>query len=138
MKFRNFQEAPPVQMQLAPMIDIVFLLLIFFLVTWNYSRENELKISVPTADQSKDPRRRFGEQLINVTKDGGVVVNGKQMDDERLYQSLKQVADLRPDQSVILRGDSSVAYEHIVRVLNVCYRAKIFNVAFAAKLPDQP
>ena len=76
MKFRNTNETAPATLQLAPMIDVVFLLLIFFLVTWSYARfENELDISVPAADESQDPKRRFGEQIINVTEDGRVVVN---------------------------------------------------------------
>ena len=121
-------------MQFAPMIDIVFLLLIFFLVTWSHARfENELDISVPKADESTDPRRRFGEQIINVTKDGNVIINSVTMDDDELLESLNAVAELRPDQSIILRGDMEVAYQHIVRVLNICHKAKIYNVAFASK-----
>lgn len=133
MKFRNTSENNAANLQLAPMIDVVFLLLIFFLVTWSYARfENELDISVPAADESQDPRRRFGEQIINVTKDGRVVVNSVEMGDTELLEALLAVAELRPDQSIILRGDAAVAYEHIVRVLNICHKAKIYNVAFAS------
>lgn len=139
MKFRTTTENGQAALQLAPMIDVVFLLLIFFLVTWSYARfENELDISVPAADESEDPRRRFGEQIINVTKDGRVVVNSVEMDDTELLEALDAVAELRPDQSIILRGDASVAYEHIVRVLNICHKAKIYNVAFASKKEATP
>ena len=138
MRFRNpANEAPPAAMQLAPMIDVVFLLLIFFLVTWTYARETELDISVPKADESTEPRRRFGEQIINVTKSGQVVVNSVEMDDQELLEALQSVAELRPDQSVILRGDGEVQYQHIARVLNICHKAKIYNVAFAATKRSQ-
>jgi biopolymer transport protein ExbD len=131
MKFRATTENVPPTLQLAPMIDVVFLLLIFF-VTWSQSRESELDISVPAADESKDPQRRFGEQIINLTADGRVIVNSAEMGDSDLLGALNAVAELRPDQSIILRGDSTVAYEHIVRVLNICHKAKIYNVAFAS------
>lgn len=139
MKFRKFSvENQAAGMQMAPMIDVVFLLLIFFLVTWSYARfETELDISVPTADESQEPRRRFGEQIINVTKTGEVVINSVEMNDQELLDALLEVSQLRPDQSVILRGDAETAYEHIVRVLNICYKAKIFNVAFASKPPEK-
>ena len=88
MKFRNTNETAPATLQLAPMIDVVFLLLIFFLVTWSYARfENELDISVPAADESQDPKRRFGEQIINVTEDGRVIVNSAEMGDTELLCS---------------------------------------------------
>ena len=132
MKFRNKNETAPATLQLAPMIDVVFLLLIFFLVTWSYARfENELDISVPAADESQDPKRRFGEQIINVTEDGRVVVNSAEMGDTELLDALQLVAELRPDQSIILRGDQAADYKHIVRVLNICHKAKIYNVAFS-------
>ncbi len=133
MNFHRRRASIQPALQLAPMIDVVFLLLIFFLVTWSYARfENELDISVPKADESQDPRRRFGEQIINVTKDGTVIVNSVEMGDAELLDALNAVAEIRPDQSIILRGDASADYEHIVRVLNICHKAKIYNVAFAS------
>ena len=133
MRFRSTSDTPQATLQLAPMIDVVFLLLIFFLVTWSYARfENELDISVPAADESKDPKRRFGEQIINVTEDGRIIVNSVEMSDDELLESLSAVAELRADQSIILRGDKATDYEHIVRVLNICHKAKIYNVAFAS------
>ena len=132
MKFRTTTENAPATIHLAPMIDVVFLLLIFFIVTWSFARfEKELGISVPSADESQDPRRRIGEQLINVTRDGRVVVNSVDMEDDELLEALQAVAALRPDQSIILRGDRMAAYEYIVRVLNICHKAKIYNVSFA-------
>ena len=133
MRFRSTSDTPQATLQLAPMIDVVFLLLIFFLVTWSYARfENELDISVPAADESQDPQRRFGEQIINVTEDGRIIVNSVEMSDDELLESLNAVAEIRPDQSVILRGDKAAAYEHIMRVLNICHKAKIYNIAFAS------
>ena len=139
MKFRNTNDTAPATLQLAPMIDVVFLLLIFFLVTWSYARfENELDISVPAADESQDPKRRFGEQIINVTEDGRVIVNSVEMGGEELLGALNAVAELRPDQSIILRGDGDAAYKHIARVLNICHKAKIYNVAFASTKTPSP
>ena len=137
MKFRSIHRPEVPSIQLAPMIDVVFLLLIFFLVTWSYARfDTELDISVPKADESKDPKRRIGELMINVRADGTVIVNAAPMDDEELLAALGAVAELRPDQSIILRGDENAAYKHIARVLNICHKVKIYNVAFAAAKPQ--
>ena len=138
MRFRNYATAAPAQMQLAPMIDIVFLLLIFFIVTWSYARfETELDVSVPAASESEDPKRSIGEIIVNVREDGTIVVEGREETGASLFERLSAITERFEDQAVILRGDKSVSYEHIVKTLNVCKEAGIWNIAFATILPDQ-
>ncbi len=114
------------------MVDIVFLLLIFFLVTWNFARqETELDVKVPTAKEGKESRRAVGEVIINVKSDGTILMNRRVMTGEELGKTLKKISELYPDQAVILRGDESADYRHIVAVLDICRAANIWNVAFA-------
>ena len=125
-------------MQFAPMIDIVFLLLIFFIVTWSYARfETEIDISVPAAAEGKSPKRSIGEIIVNVKKDGGIFVEGKVNSEDELLATLSQVSREYKDQAVILRGDKETAFDHIVSVLNVCQKAGIWNVAFATNQPSK-
>ena len=137
MKFRH-EPLDRTEMQFAPMIDIVFLLLIFFIVTWSYARfETEIDISVPAAAEGKSPKRSIGEIIVNVKKDGAIFVEGKDTSDDELLATLTQVAREYKDQAVILRGDKETAFDHIVAVLNVCQRAGIWNVAFATMQPPK-
>ncbi len=124
-------------MQIAPMIDVVFLLLIFFIVTWNFSRyETELDVTVPVAREGKESRRSVGEIIVNVKADGQILVNRQKLDDQQLLAKLQQIAALYPDQAVILRGDQNVSYNHIVNVLDICREAKIWNILFATSKPE--
>ena len=119
------------------MVDIVFLLLIFFLVTWNFSRnETELDVKVPKAREGKETRRAVGEVILNVKSNGTVVMNRRQMNAKELQDTLQKIASLYPDQAVILRGDESTDYRHVVEVLDTCRRANIWNVAFATSRPE--
>lgn len=137
MNFRNRSQPVETGFQLAPMIDIVFLLLIFFIVTWNFARwESELDVQVPSAEESEETRRAVGEIIVNVRADGTVVVNRQEMDADQLLDRLQRIASLYPDQAVILRGDERVEYHHIVQVLDICRRANIWNVAFATARPE--
>ena len=127
----------PMEMQFAPMIDIVFLLLIFFIVTWTYARfETEIDISVPAAAAGKAPKRSVAEIIVNVKKDGAIFVEGSQNSDDELLATLTQITRDYPDQAVILRGDKETAFDHIVAVLNVCQKAGIWNVAFSTVRPS--
>ncbi len=139
MKFQSQFGSERTGIQLAPMIDIVFLLLIFFIVLWNYARfETEIDISVPAASSGENPQRTIGEIVVNVRKDGEIIVEGLSKSDPELLGMFKNIVEAYPDQAVILRGDREAAFDHIVRVLNVCQQAGIWNVSFATAPPEPP
>jgi biopolymer transport protein ExbD len=124
------------------MIDIVFLLLIFFIITWNFARfETEIDISVPASEAAEDPNRKIGEIIVNVSRDGEIIVNSKTLSEAELLNTFGRVVKLRPDQPIILRGDRGTEYANIMRVLDICKKAGIWNVAFATNRPtvtEQP
>jgi len=72
-----------------------------------------------------------------VTANGTIIVNRQQKSPQDLLEQLKKLSQLYPDQAVIVRGDQSVDYKHIVDVLDICRQADIWNVAFATGKPDQ-
>ena len=133
MKFQT-RQLEPAAMQLAPMIDIVFLLLIFFIVTWQFSRsETEMKISVPSSQEGADPKRVLGEIIVNVRVTGEVVVEGQGMSQAQLKQKLSAIAKQHQNQPVRLRGDSKAEYQTIVEVIDTCQKAGIWNISFATQ-----
>jgi len=133
VKFRETTSAQPAEMQLAPMIDVVFLLLIYFVVSWNFAKfEAEVNISVPKSEDSNPSEPPPGEIVIAVAPDGRVQVNRQTMTREQLYEKLSRVASLFPGQAIILRGDEEAEFTHVMAVLDTCQKAGIWNVAFAA------
>ena len=118
--------------QLAPLVDVLLLLLIFFLLTWNAARnENELDVKVPKASAAKEKAAPIGDIIVNVKADGNVVVNRRTLTSEELTEMLKSLVQLYPEQAVVIRGDEAGAYKNIVGVLNICSEAGVSNVAFA-------
>jgi biopolymer transport protein ExbD len=135
MKFSS-RQPEPAGIQLAPMIDIVFLLLIFFIVTWQFSRsETELNVSVPTAEEGAELTRPKGEIIINVLSDGVIRVEGATVDLAQLHDKLSAIARQFENQPVRIRGDGSVAYQRIVEVIDTCQKAGIWNISFATQRP---
>ena len=136
MKFSS-RQPEPASMQLAPMIDIVFLLLIFFIVSWQYTRsETELSVSVPTAEEGVQKSRVRGEIIINVLADGTLRVEGSAVDLIRLREKLTLVAKQFKNQPVRIRGDGGVAYQRIVEVIDTCQKSGIWNISFATQRPE--
>jgi biopolymer transport protein ExbD len=118
--------------QLAPLVDVLLLLLIFFLMTWNAARnENELDVKVPKASAAKEKMAPIGDVIVNVKADGNVVVNRRSLSGAELSELLKGLVQLNADQAVVIRGDEAGAYKNIVNVLNICSEVGVTNVAFA-------
>ena len=118
--------------QLAPLVDVLLLLLIFFLMTWNAARnENELDVKVPKASAAKEKMAPIGDVIVNVKADGNVVVNRRNLSTNELTDLLKGLVQLNADQAVVIRGDEAGAYKNIVNVLNICSESGVTNVAFA-------
>ena len=118
--------------QLAPLVDVLLLLLIFFLLTWNAARnENELDVKVPKAASAKEKVAPIGDVVVNVKSDGNVVVNRRTLSETELSELLKGLVQLNAEQAVVIRGDEAGAYKNIVSVLNICSEAGVTNVAFA-------
>ncbi len=131
----NLRSHAPLQhpgIQLAPLVDVLLLLLIFFLLTWNAARnENELDVKVPKASAAKEKSAPVGDVVVNVKADGNVVVNRRTLNAAELTDLLKSLIQLNSEQAVIIRGDEAGAYKNIIGVLNICTEAGITNVAFA-------
>ena len=118
--------------QLAPLVDVLLLLLIFFLLTWNAARnENELDVKVPKASAAKEKTSPIGDVVVNVKADGNVVVNRRTLSAAELSELLKSLVQLNAEQAVVIRGDEAGAYRNVIGVLNICSEAGITNVAFA-------
>ncbi len=137
MNFRGHAAPERLFFQIAPLVDILLFLLVFFIMTWNFARnEAELDVKVPAAREGKESSRPVGEVILNVRRDGSITMNRRTMSSEELLKTLSRVAELYPDQAVVLRGDQNVDYKYVVDVLDVCRAANIWNVAFATSKPE--
>lgn len=138
MKF-NRHQPPPIALQLAPMIDILLLLLSFFIISYQFTREEtDLKVAVPTAQEGADPERQRGEITINILADGLIKVDGTSLDLPQLLEKLASIAAQYENQPVRIRGDGGVAYQRIVEVIDTCQKAGIWNISFATQKPAPP
>ena len=138
MNFRTRPQSEPKGFLIAPMVDILLVLLGFFMLTWTFAcHETELDVQVPIAKEGKESRRSIGEVIINVKEDGSLVMNRRPLSPEELQTTLTRIVSLYPDQAIVLRGDEKVDYSHIVQVLDICRSANIWNIAFATRHDDE-
>ncbi len=116
------QAAPSdVSIEMTPMIDMVFLLLIFFLVATTFHQtERELQIALPMASSAGPISATLREIIINVDAEGRIIVSGRTIGADELRSLIERAVAANPQQKVTVRGDRTTAYANIVRVLDVC------------------
>ncbi len=133
INFRQGEYVRPLPViQMISLIDILFVTLAFFMaLSLHFNFESELNISVPQASASADARMAPEEIVINILRDGAVVVNQKRVTVDGLSALLVKTAELYPGQAVVLRADQKTFHGHVVRVLDACAKAKIWNISFA-------
>lgn len=137
MKFNRHLPAPA-PMNLVPMIDVLFLLLAFFIISWQFSQsETELNISIPTQQDGAQPEQQRGEIIVNVLADGSIRVEGKTKTQDELQTMLAGIAKTYANQAIRLRGDATVPYQRIVEVIDTCQKAGIWNISFATQRPKE-
>ena len=114
-------------LSMTPLIDIVFLLLIFFLVATRFVQEDrEIDVPLPDASEAMPLTIAPKELFINIDRDGRFFVNGQTLDVDELEEVLVRAATNNPvNQSVIIRSHKRAAVEYTVTAINLCKRAGI-------------
>ena len=126
------------------MIDVVFLLLIFFIVTWKFSRDEvDLNVSVPTAENGENTQRPLGEIIVNVRENGIITIDGQEYAEDDLRTRLNSIAEAYKDaetgksrQPIRIRGAGKVDYERVLEVVDLCKEAGIWNISFSGRKPQ--
>jgi len=116
------------------MIDVVFLLLIFFMVTTTFSQmEVDRKIVLPPASSAKPDRRGPKVVLVNVRENGVVRVENRAYGIDQLAGLFRQIAAQNRDRVIVVRGDERAYHEYFVGVLKACADAKLEKVRVAVR-----
>ncbi len=122
-------------LNLTPMIDVVFLLIIFFMVGTQFTqREWQYDVELPKVSDAQPLTSRPDDLVVNVLRDGTIILDGEAYTLQRLEQRLRQARQNYPDQAVVIRGDAEGRYQAIMDVLAACHRAKILHISLANRL----
>ena len=134
MKFVRRTKSRASALALTSMLDVIFLLLCFFVTVSVFSQwENEISIQLPSAATAQEPDRLPGEIVVNLSKDGKVKVNGRELALDDLKSRLARISKFYPGQPVIIRADRDTKYESLVAVIDSCRAADVWNFSLATE-----
>jgi len=137
MRFGRGKNEESPEFQMAPMIDVVFLLLIFFLCASHFQmEESELKANLPVSSIKVSSEDLPDDVVIDIDAQGRVTINKSEYDSaaskelSQLRGLLITLKQLYEDQGVVIAAESNTRHERIVDVLNACASCEIKNISF--------
>lgn len=139
MRIPHRSSSETVGINMTPMIDVTFQLIIFFLVSSHLAQQEvHLPLPLPVAGSGTAPPAKETPRLtINVLGPGLLLWSGKPIRPEELRTRLEaKRAETGPDLEVRIRSDRQAAYRYVEPILLACARAGVWNVTFAVYRPE--
>lgn len=138
MKVRASDTGEETQFQIAPMIDMVFLLLVFFMCASHWSVIQNIEMEIPLAKRSVVPKERPGRFIVNITKDGkihGGNVEVANMDE--LKAMVKEEKTFMPEVRIYVRADQATPHKYIKEVMGAMAQLGVDDFIFGTYLPNE-
>ena len=118
------------EINLTPMLDIVFIMLIFFVVTTSFVKESGIEVNRPTAQTAE--RRDQGNILIAITPGGEIWIDKRPVDIRAIRAVVERLVAENPEGGVIIQGDREAEIGLLVKVMDQVRKAGVVNVSIAA------
>jgi biopolymer transport protein ExbD len=121
------------EIMLIPLIDILLMLLIFFMLTTSFQRESQIEIVLPKASVEAPPAEEF-VMNITINKEGTFFINGQRVLNsqlETLKKAMQEVAGERKDPPIILSADAQTPHQYVVTVMDASRQLGFVHLNFA-------
>jgi len=133
MNFRNKKHGP-LEVSLTPMIDVVFLLLIFFMVTTTFSKETSIKIQLPQAEgEEAEPNKQ--RVRLTIGKEGKIYINDRPLENQSLATLTKELSAVGSDKQtpLIINADANAPIQSAISVLDVAKKVGFKSISFTTQ-----
>ena len=124
------EEVDP-EFEMTPMIDVVFLLIAFFMTLISFVSSELIKLELPEAKQATVPEDPSGRQYISIDSEGQSYWGAKPITFEALPFELEKARQKNPRLKVYLRADAEAPHRYVNKVMTACAKAQVFDIIFA-------
>jgi biopolymer transport protein ExbD len=122
------------RIDISPLIDVVFQLLIFFVVTTTFLTDSGIPLELPEAASGQNESVRE-EMSVRVARDGGLRFNGEMVSLDDLQALLVEAVKGSPTEALTIYGDGQVDYETVIQVMDVARKASVPGIVLATEKP---
>ncbi|MGC6455366.1 MAG: ExbD/TolR family protein [Coraliomargaritaceae bacterium] len=131
MKIWSPDEADP-EFELTPMIDVVFLLIAFFMTLMSFISAELIKLELPTAEEASIPEDPGDRQYLSVTTSGDLYLGAAPVEFDALTGVLASLKQRTPNLKLYLRADGTAQHRYVNKVMDSCAKAGIYDLIFAS------
>lgn len=137
MPLKTHRDEPPA-LNLTPMIDVVFLLIIFFMVGTKFTElERQIGLQVPQVADIQALTPAPEKRIVNVHSDGHITLDREAVSIDELKEKLTQARSEYADLGVLVRGDAEGAFQNVATVLGACRDAGISDMGISVRLAQR-
>lgn len=137
MNFRTESAPVEARIELTPLIDVVFQLLIFFLLTTSFIAERAVDVELPAADAQASPQEKKTILAVTVTRDGEIAHDERMVSIPELTDVFRRAAAKDREQIVVIRGDHAVSHGRVVQVMDLARVHGLTKLAIATAPRDE-
>jgi biopolymer transport protein ExbD len=133
------RRAEPPRVDITPLIDVVFLMLIFFMVSTTFDKQTQLKVDLPSAETVETAEEPPEKIQVTIDAKGQFYVNERELvkhDAETLSRTLRKIADGQVDRPIVVSGDRSAPLQSMMTVLDVAAQLGMVHLSFVARQSD--
>jgi biopolymer transport protein ExbD len=134
MRRRRLQEQDDTEVNLTPMLDVVFIMLIFFIVTASFTKESGIDVSRPDAATAE--RKERGNILVAISESGQIWIDKRHVDIRAVRANIERMAAENPQGSVVIQADKNSKNGILVQVMDAARLAGVESVSIAAERID--
>jgi len=135
MNLRRHRTEPP-RIDITPLIDVVFLMLIFFMVSTTFDKQTQLKVDLPSASTVVEKSEEPETIEIKIDRSGHFYVNEQELvqhDAETLKRAVQKIADGRLELPVLVSGDRNAPLQAMMTVMDIVAQLGMSQLSFVAK-----
>ena len=134
MRRRRAKKDVASEVNLTPMLDVVFIMLIFFIVTASFVKEAGIDVSRPDAATAE--RKERGNILVAITQNGQIWINKRQVDPRAVRANIERMHAENPQGAVVIQADEHSENGLLVQVMDAARLAGVYEVSIAADVID--
>lgn len=134
IRYTRKKSRDSVQLNIAPLIDMVFILLIFFLVTTSFVKEAGVDVHRPVAQTAQ--KKEKTSIIIGITAENRIYIEGKPIDKRVVQSHMERFLMQNPNGSVVIAADEKSSSGTVIQVLDACRLAGVKNISVAARKPQ--
>lgn len=129
--FRKRDFSPPASLDLTPLVDVVFLLVIFFMVTSTFIKNPGIGVNLPSSKAADSVPKK--DIIITIDKDGRVYIGDTEMSFSEVGAYIKRVVTKNPSRTVVLRGDKTIPYAKLIEIMDIVKLAGVNRLSLATE-----